>query len=133
MNNKKSIVVAFTYILIVFCFYSCGSNSFSFDENKQELISKDVYFSCIEIRGLNNDDFFVIRRKENGCKNKVINITKISNDYYITQNYNGDTLKINSIKLKRNCNYEILNRGIFDASPSKIIVYIDNDGYIKKQ
>ena len=121
-----------TYLITVLMllFVSCAGNDFSFDEEKQTFKAHSTYFGKIEINGIDNDDCFIIKRKNNGKKLYSINLNKIPESYYVQKDYDGDTIK--DFKLKRNNNYEIINRGVYDAASLKIVVYIDENGLIKK-
>lgn len=111
-------------------FTSCAGNDFSFDEEKQLFQAESTYFGKIEINGIDNDDCFIIKRKNNGKKLYSINLNHIPESYYVQKDYDGDTIK--DFKLKRNNNYEIINRGVGDATSLKIVIYVDENGFIKE-
>lgn len=60
--SKKNIYIL--QIIMLLLLYSCNSNHFRFDDNNQEIISTDTYFSEIEIENISTGECFTIRRKK---------------------------------------------------------------------
>jgi hypothetical protein len=118
-------------IISMLLFASCGSNAFTFNEKEQTFEANSTYFGCIEIKGMNNNDCFTVKRKPNGKKSKIIILTKIPNSYYVVNCLNFDTIK--DFRLKINAEYEIINRGTYDAAPNKILIMTDEKGLLRQK
>ncbi|MBP7101928.1 MAG: hypothetical protein KBA86_01635 [Bacteroidales bacterium] len=117
-----------SYFIILLCmFTSCGGNDFSFNKEQQSFEANSTYFGVIEIRGIDNEDCYVIDRKLGGRKIRSINLKQIPKDFYIIS-CDGDT--IDGFKLKKNSEYEIINGGVYDAPRYKIFIITDEKGML---
>ena len=126
MCRKKNIYIL--QIIMLLLLYSCNSNHFRFDDNNQEIISTDTYFSEIEIENISTGECFTIRRKKNGEKEREIVLTQIGNNYTIKKCFTEQ--KINDIKYTNNSIYKITNVGVRDASQYAIILKCDSMGLL---
>lgn len=124
MKRIEILLLLFSMLLLI----SCGSNVFFFDEEKQEIVAVDTYFSCIIINDLYGEDTYKLKRSHNGEKAMRVNLVNIQDDFEIVNLVNYDTLK--RLPFKENTKYEIINRGIYDAAACKIILETDSSGVL---
>lgn len=102
------------YIAICFLFVSCGSNEFDIDQERLIIQGKDSPIRCLEIRSITSDSLEYYEIKSNKTNKKLeISIINPPEGYEIT-NWCGDTLL--NITLKRDAQYAITNRSVYDAS-----------------
>ena len=122
--KRIEILLLFLSLLLV----SCKSNDFFFDEETQEIIAVNTYFSCIIINELYGEDTYKIKRSHDSEKTMRVNLVNIPDDCEIVNLVNYDTLK--RLPFKENTKYEIINRGIYDAAACKIILETDSSGVL---
>ncbi|MBO7623725.1 MAG: hypothetical protein J6S82_00250 [Bacteroidales bacterium] len=115
-----------TFVLIIILFISCKSNLFYFDDKKQEIIAVDTYFGNIEINDLCNNESYVLNRTIGGEKKRKINLNYIPESYQIINVKTSDTIQI--FTFKNECEYEVVNRGLYDAKERKIMLKMDSLG-----
>lgn len=123
MKRIEFLLLFFSLLLI-----SCKSNDFFFDEETQEIIAVDTYFSCIIINELYGEDTYKLKRSHNSEKTMRVNLINIQDGFEIVNLVNYDTL--NRLPFKENTKYEIINRGIYDAAACKIILETDSLGVL---
>lgn len=125
MKFVKSLLLVFSVLLI-----SCSSNIFTFDEEKQEVIATDTYFSCLEIREISSNNTYILKSLPGGRKIKSFDFNEVNDCFQITSFADFDT--INSLSFNENSKYEIINRGIRDAAACKMILVTDSLGLFHK-
>lgn len=125
MKFVKSLLLVFSVLLI-----SCSSNIFTFDEEKQEVIATDTYFSCLEIREISSNNTYILKSLPGGRKIKSFDFNEVNDCFQITSFADFDT--INSLSFNENSKYEIINRGIRDAAACKMILVTDSVGLFHK-
>lgn len=123
MKRIEILLLLFSILLI-----SCGSNVFFFDEETQEIIAVDTYFSCIIINELYGENTYKLKCSHDSEKTMRVNLVNIQDDFEIVNLVNYDTLK--RLPFKENTKYEIINRGIYDAAACKIILETDSLGVL---
>mgnify|MGYP006987147322 CR=1 FL=1 len=117
--------------MLILLVTSCGGNEFSFNQENQSFKAKSTYFGHIEVQGIDNNDCYIIKRKSKGKKAKSMILNQIPKDYYIISCSNTDTIEC--FKMKINSEYEIINRGIYNAAPEKIIVITNENGFLRQK
>ena len=125
MKFVKSLLLFFSVLLI-----SCSSNVFTFDEEKQEVIATDTYFSCLEIREISSNNTYILKSLPGGRKIKSFDFNEVNDCFQITSLADFDT--ISSLSFNENSKYEIINRGIRDAAACKMILVTDSVGLFHK-
>lgn len=125
MKFVKSLLLVFSVLLI-----SCSSNIFTFDEEKQEVIATDTYFSCLEIREISSNNTYILKSLPGGRKIMSFDFNEVNDCFQITSFADFDT--INSLSFNENSKYEIINRGIRDAAACKMILVTDSVGLFHK-
>lgn len=121
MKIIKVLLLFYSMLLI-----SCSSNVFIFDEKKQEVIAKDTYFRCMEIREISSNNTYILKRLPEGRKIMSFKLIEVNDCFQITSLTDLDTIE--TLSFKKNSKYEMINRGIRDAAACRMVLITDSAG-----
>ena len=125
MKIIKILLLFYSMLLI-----SCNSNVFIFYEKKQEVIAKDTYFRCMEIREISSNNTYILKCLPEDRKIMSFKLIEVNDCFQITSLAAPDTIK--SLSFKENSQYEMINRGIRDAAACSMVLITDSVGIFHK-
>ncbi|MBA5792944.1 hypothetical protein H1R17_06265 [Flavobacterium sp. xlx-214] len=116
-------------ISILLFIYSCGSNTISFDEKKQVIIS-ECNISKIIIENLKTSDIVIVKSKMKH-KKYLLSLNKMDTVNFIYFKDWLENKKLDDFTIQPNTKYKIENASIGDASNFGLTLEANEEGELK--